>query len=85
MTVERNYVAEVLADLRAGETPNLATAERAEAEIDRLKALNADLLAELEAFVSRWSKCPKKPTGRDLEIYLDQARAAIAKAKGAAP
>lgn len=40
------------------------------------------LLAELKAFVNRWGKYPKKPTGADLQIYLDNARAAIAEAEG---
>ncbi|KKL90038.1 hypothetical protein LCGC14_1908730 [marine sediment metagenome] len=47
-------------------------------EVDRLKAINAELLTELQGFVKRWSY-PKKPTGDDLEIYLENARAVIAK------
>jgi hypothetical protein len=39
-----------------------------------------DLLRELQGFVDRWSKYPKPPTGDDLRIYLDNARAVIAKA-----
>lgn len=41
-----------------------------------------ELLRELEGFVNRWSKYPKKPIGAELEIYLESARKAIAKAKG---
>jgi len=44
-----------------------------------------DMLAALESFVHRWTAFPNPPTGRDLEIYLNEARAAIAKAKGAEP
>lgn len=39
------------------------------------------MLEALEAFVDRWSKYPKKMTGDDLRIYLDNARAAIAQAR----
>ena len=46
----------------------------------RLLDAAPDLLRELQGFVDRWSKYPKKPTGKDLEIYLNNARAAIAKA-----
>ena len=46
----------------------------------RLIAAAPKLLAELKQFVSRWSKYPKKPTGNELEVYLDAAREAIAQA-----
>ena len=42
------------------------------------------LLAELQGFVDRWSKHPKPPRGRDLEIYLSNARTVIARATFAA-
>ena len=48
----------------------------------RLIAAAPELLRELQQFVDRWSKYPKPPTGRDLDIYLKYARAAIAKANG---
>ncbi len=48
----------------------------------RLIAAAPDLLRELKGFVSRWSKYPKPPTGRNLEIYLENAQAAIARAEG---
>lgn len=38
---KRNYATEVEADLRAGDFPNLATASRAAAEIDRLSTIIA--------------------------------------------
>lgn len=49
----------------------------------RLIAAAPDLLAELQSFVDRWGKYPKPPTGDDLKIYLDNARAAVARATGA--
>jgi len=45
-----------------------------------LIAAAPDLLRELQSFVHRFGDFPKPPAGRDLEIYLDAARAAIAKA-----
>lgn len=38
------------------------------------------MLAELQSFVDRWSKYQKPPTGDDLKIYLENARAVIAQA-----
>jgi hypothetical protein len=43
--------------------------------------LHEALVRELQGFVDRWSKWPNPPTGRDLEIYLDCARAVLAKCK----
>jgi hypothetical protein len=59
----------------------LPNGSHAEAEANaRLIAAAPELLRELKGFVSRWS-FPKPPTGDDLRIYLDAARAAIAKAE----
>jgi D-serine deaminase-like pyridoxal phosphate-dependent protein len=52
-------------------------------EIERLRALNADLLAALEALLALWSR----PLAADVEIdtALDRARAAVAQAQGGTP
>lgn len=57
------------------------TDSEAEANCDLIAAA-PDLLRELQSFVDRWSKYPKPPTGEELNVYLDSARAAIAKATG---
>lgn len=49
--------------------------------IVRVVNSHEELLAFARTFVKRW-KYQKKPTGDDLEIYLEEARTAIAKAEG---
>jgi len=65
---------------RTGKTtfqPALANAEF----IIRACSAHDELVAFIQTFIKRWGKYPKKPTGEDLEIYLDEARTALAKAE----
>jgi hypothetical protein len=66
--------------MRRSKAGNLTEMERNAALIVQAPAL----LAELQGFVDRWSKYPKPPRGRDLEIYLTNARTVIARALFAA-
>ena len=45
---QRNYASEVLADAMAGQLPNLSVAERACSDVERLREINAELLAALQ-------------------------------------
>jgi len=68
--------------MKKNEPPlQLAVNFHAAKQLQRLEAQVTELREALEAFVSRW-QYPKKPTGDELEIYLEQARAALAKTGG---
>lgn len=43
------------------------------------RALNAEpkLYRALQDFVDRWYRFPKKPTGKELDVYIDNSRAAL--------
>ena len=76
---ERNYAAEVLADLRAGSAPNMATAIRAATEIDYLTAINAELVAAARLALRAMTEPP--PIGRSYAEVVGALQTVIAKAR----
>ena len=76
MSTQRKYADEVLADALAGVVPNASVAERACAQVDALRALNAELLAALHDMV-HYDDLPEA----EQAPAMAKARAAIAKAQ----
>ena len=84
---QRNYAQEVVTDIRAETIPNLRVAERALAQADKLRAVNAGLLAALQnyrAYAGCGCSIPEIQSGHKIGCMLPQldeeADAAIARA-----
>lgn len=78
LNVQRQYANEVLADTIAGIMPNLSVTQRACAQVEELRAVNAELLAALADLIAV-AVCAK---GRHYTRFgepIAKARAAIAK------
>ena len=89
MSTQRKYADEVLADALAGVVPNASVAERACAQVDALRAINAELLAVLQDFCKRVlpphgdgdERIVGQAFGERMQMTYRRARALIAKAQ----
>lgn len=94
MNTQRNYANEVLADTIAGVVPNQSVAERACAQADELREVNADLVAALQGIFAQTAKHSRQwgqaesarqfASDPDTAKVFIEARAALARAGGGA-